>query len=388
VDTLSPGRSQTIERPSVSQDRAAGEVGAAASSPAWMRVVAWGQLTVIGLLGLGLLFAPAPFLAHHPGVVIDATGNLAGPAVTDPDFGDGGQFLLTTMRSTPLTWGGYAWFSLRLPQAARLVPIPRSEPPRSHFESLAAMDQSKDVAAAVAGCAVYRCVPEPVGVRVAAVRRGSPAHHGGLRPDDVIVAAARLPGPRAYADDPTTPELQEVQTILGLLRFPDEAPDMGAVRLDVLRGGEITQVRVASDDGPLGADLVTAWVAHRTLEVDTGNVGGPSTGLLLTLTLIDATTSGDLTGGRRVAGTGTIRADGTVGPIGGVAAKVTGAVRSGAQVFLVPPMHRDAARAAGPRGLHIVAVKTVRDALRWLCDTGGASEACDPAPPLNARTRL
>ena len=65
------------------------------------------------------------------------------------------------------------------------------------------------------------------------------------------------------------------------------------------------------------------------------NVGGPSAGMMFALGIIDTLTPGELNGGEQVAGTGTISADGTVGPIGGVRQKMWGAVDAGADWFLV-----------------------------------------------------
>jgi Lon-like protease len=353
-------------------------------------VVAWFQLLVLAAIAVGVLWLPAPFLLHHPGVVIDATRHLDGPVIADPAFGDGGRFLLTTQRTTPLTWGGYLWYSTQLPVGARVVPIPASAP-RSHYVSLAAMDQSKDIAAAVAGCVVQRCTPVPIGARVVGVTAGSPAAQGGLRAGDVIVAASRFPAPRPYGAEAMPSAVTSLAAILRVLQFaetPATTAGQRTVQLDALRDGEAVQLRITSDGGPLGADLVTAWVAQRELEVGTGQVGGPSTGLMLALTLIDAMTAGDLAGGRRIAGTGTIAADGTVGPIGGVAAKVAGAQRADADVFLVPPLNgrearRAARRAAPPLNIpiEVVEVSTVTEALHWLCRAGGSSTSCIPSPP-------
>src|SRR5205807_1137796 len=47
--------------------------------------------------------------------------------------------------------------------------------------------------------------------------------------------------------------------------------------------------------------------------LDPADVGGPSAGLAFTLGIIDKLTPGSLTGGRTVAGTGTINAFGVVG---------------------------------------------------------------------------
>ncbi|MEU9111572.1 S16 family serine protease [Streptomyces sp. NPDC048483] len=111
------------------------------------------------------------------------------------------------------------------------------------------------------------------------------------------------------------------------------------------------------------------------------DVGGPSAGLLFSLGIVDKLdgdgSGGDLTGGRKVAGTGTIAADGTVGAVGGVALKTQAAKRDGASVFLVPKAECAHAKAAS-EGLRLIPVTTLKgavDALRAL-DNGGPVPAC------------
>ncbi|MEU0007007.1 S16 family serine protease [Streptomyces sp. NPDC006314] len=97
------------------------------------------------------------------------------------------------------------------------------------------------------------------------------------------------------------------------------------------------------------------------------DVGGPSAGLLFTLGIIDKLDGdgggGDLTGGRTIAGTGTIDADGKVGAVGGVALKTQAARRDGASVFLVPKAECAEARAELPKGLRLVPVTTLEGAV-------------------------
>lgn len=116
------------------------------------------------------------------------------------------------------------------------------------------------------------------------------------------------------------------------------------------------------------------------LDIDTGSIGGPSAGLAFTLTLIDELTPGELTGGRRVAVTGTIELDGTVGAIGGLRQKASAVAQTGVDVFIVPATQSDAdleaARAAGGDGLEIITVETLEDAIQVLEELGG-----DPIPP-------
>lgn len=109
------------------------------------------------------------------------------------------------------------------------------------------------------------------------------------------------------------------------------------------------------------------------------DVGGPSAGLLFSLGVIDKLdgdgSGGDLTGGRTIAGTGTIDADGTVGAVGGVPLKTQAAKRDGATVFLVPKAECSDAEAELPKGLRLVPVTTLKGAVSALValETGKGS---------------
>ena len=81
-----------------------------------------------------------------------------------------------------------------------------------------------------------------------------------------------------------------------------------------------------------------------------GEIGGPSAGLMWALGLYDLLTTGDLTDGRTIAGTGQIALDGTVIPIAGIEGKLSVAADAGASVFLVPQGNMKAARASGAGG--------------------------------------
>jgi PDZ domain-containing protein len=102
------------------------------------------------------------------------------------------------------------------------------------------------------------------------------------------------------------------------------------------------------------------------VKFDLDRIGGPSAGLMFTLGVIDKVDPADLTGGVRVAGTGTIDDEGNVGPIGGVAQKLRGAKRDKATVFLTPAANCTEAAANAVRGLTLVRVATIDDALEAL----------------------
>ena len=106
-----------------------------------------------------------------------------------------------------------------------------------------------------------------------------------------------------------------------------------------------------------GIDVADAQVS---MHVD--DIGGPSAGMMYTLGLIDKLTSQDETGGKTIAGTGTINAKGTVGEIGGIRLKMLGAKRDGATWFLAPRGNCDEVVGHVPSGLRDVAVSTIDDA--------------------------
>ncbi|MFJ8753364.1 S16 family serine protease [Streptomyces sp. NPDC102441] len=112
------------------------------------------------------------------------------------------------------------------------------------------------------------------------------------------------------------------------------------------------------------------------------DVGGPSAGLFFSLGIIDKLSDngsgGNLTGGRTIAGTGTIESDGTVGPVGGVSLKTQAARRDGATVFLVPKAECNEAKAERPEGLRLISVTTLKSAVSSLraLDQGGKAPGC------------
>ncbi|MEU9113492.1 S16 family serine protease [Streptomyces sp. NPDC048483] len=125
-------------------------------------------------------------------------------------------------------------------------------------------------------------------------------------------------------------------------------------------------------------DTATAAALHRLgrsprdikVRLSLADVGGPSAGLMFALGIVDKVAGdgrgGDLTGGRTIAGTGTISADGKVGAVGGVPLKTQAAHRDGATVFLVPKRECTDARAELPRGMRLIPVTTLDSAVKAL----------------------
>ncbi|MEY4102606.1 MAG: hypothetical protein RIR88_740 [Actinomycetota bacterium] len=140
--------------------------------------------------------------------------------------------------------------------------------------------------------------------------------------------------------------------------------------LRIARAGVISTVQVTPVDNAgkvvMGVGVMTNYSFPFDVSIRLDDVGGPSAGMMFALGIIDKLTPGDLTSGHHFAGTGTITASGTVGPIGGIRQKLYGAQRAGAQYFLAPA--GNCAEVAGhiPDGLHVFKVSSLSDALKVL----------------------
>jgi len=117
----------------------------------------------------------------------------------------------------------------------------------------------------------------------------------------------------------------------------------------------------------LGIEIGESYRAEFPITVNLEGVGGPSGGLMLSLGIVDKLTPGELNGGHKVAGTGTIDPDGKVGAIGGIGQKMAGARNSGAEFFLAPADNCDDVLASHiPSGLTVAKVSTLTDAVAAL----------------------
>jgi len=128
----------------------------------------------------------------------------------------------------------------------------------------------------------------------------------------------------------------------------------------------------------VGVHVAESYTFPFKVTINIGNVGGPSAGLMFALGIIDKVTPANLTGGKFIAGTGEIQANGTVLPIGGIQQKMAAARAAGATVFLAPAGNcRDTAGAV-PAGLRVVKVSSLSGAIKALRElrAGKKAPAC------------
>ena len=146
-----------------------------------------------------------------------------------------------------------------------------------------------------------------------------------------------------------------------------------SVELQLLRDGNsltmpVTVGQDASGAAKLGIYLSqVAWDLSYDGEISFSdqNIGGGSAGMMMTLEIINRCLPEDLTRGHQIAGTGTIRLDGSIGPIEGVKQKLHAAEKAGAEYFLVPQENYEAARGFATK-ITVIPVQTLDDALQFL----------------------
>ena len=200
---------------------------------------------------------------------------------------------------------------------------------------------------------------EPDGAFVQELSEGSAARNK-ITPGDVIVA---VDGQPVSSRDDLTPLV--TQHAIG-----------DKVTVTVRRSGELEDVSFATSESPeskgkaiLGVTVVQNYKLPFEIKIDAGDIGGPSAGLVFALTIYDLLEPSDLTKGRKIAGTGVIRPDGQVEPVGAVEQKISGAAKLGASVFLVPKQElAEATRAAKGTSMKVIGVSDLREAIERLSD--------------------
>ena len=222
-----------------------------------------------------------------------------------------------------------------------------------------------------AEAAAYRHLGIPMQPRVEGVEPDGAAA-GRLRPGDVLTSVDGEPVGDATA----------VVERVGERRAGDE------IRIGFTRDGrEETTAATLQPAGPDGDPeqgrlgiLVGDTPADGTdvdITIDPA-VGGPSAGLVLAIAIVDKLSPGGATGGTRVAGSGTIRPDGTVGPIGGIRHKIRAAGDAGVSEFLVPSANCAEAVQSPPDDVRLIEVDTLEGALAALetAASGGQPPTC------------
>ncbi|WP_030668900.1 YlbL family protein [Streptomyces cellulosae] len=337
-------------------------------------------LMLIALLCAGV-FINVPYSEMSPGPTVNTLGEHDGEPVLQisgrKTYGTSGNLNMTTVRVTSadykmnLVEAVYGWLAHdnRVVPHDTLYPDGKTEE-QSTQENAEEFSQSQESAKVAA---LKRLdVPVRSWVIVSTVVKGSPAE-GRLHAGDVIKAvdgtAVKEPADVAKLVTKHKPGQKVVFTIVPA---KEQAAAEKANRT-AAKTQDVTITTATSDDSGekraiVGISAGTDHTFPFTIDIKLADVGGPSAGLMFALGIYDKLTPGSLTGGKFVAGTGTIDDNGKVGPIGGIEMKTVGARDKGAQYFLTPAENCAAAASDPPSGLTLVKVNTIDDALGALKD--------------------
>ncbi|TAK68546.1 MAG: PDZ domain-containing protein [Actinomycetota bacterium] len=321
---------------------------------------------------------PVPYVRLAPGPVFNTLASYGGHdviqisgATTYPTTGALDMLTVSELGGprSDLSLGVAVWAAFTGDQA--VVPQELLYPPDATGDQV---DQANAQAFrssqqdAVTAAARQLGVPLTPSAVVSSVVDGGPAA-GKLRPGDVVVSIDGSP-------------VHTGEDVGRLIRAKPVGTDLSfAVRRD----DADTNVTVTSGPSPrdpavpyVGISVATVENPPFSVTITLDDVGGPSAGLMFALGIVDKLTVDQLTGGRVVAGTGTIDADGAVGAVGGIRQKAAAAAGAGAQLFLMPQSLCSELAGHVPDGLQVTPVATLDGAVKAIDQwrAGAAIPAC------------
>jgi PDZ domain-containing protein len=347
-------------------------------------VVALGLL--IALVGVAR-FVKVPYVILLPGPVTDTLGNV--PAVDTADGRPGGPVIsisgartqptsghlyLTTVSESPGSCDTHptlwqtvkAWFSSTQTVEPSQVQCPPGQSTKQVQREAQRQMSESQIHAVVAAFTELGYKSTGNRVEIASVRSGVPAASQ-LQRGDVIQTV----------DGKSIRSTPQLQTVV------QDKPAGSPIAMSILRNNAALRVRtttVKSSQGTpvIGINVRTAPTFNgvvATIGIDPNVIGGPSAGAALALGIVDKLTPGGLTGGRTIAGTGTVSDRGLVGPIGGIQQKVAAASAAHATVFFAPAAECGDAKSAAPSSMTLVSVRTLHDAVTSLRAIKAGSDA-------------
>lgn len=324
-------------------------------------------LLIVVVIALFLSMYKLPYYIYKPG---DA-GALNPIVEVEDGYESKGDMHLVTVRGGQATPIQYAMAKV-LPHH-ELHPIkeirPKGVTEEEYFHvQLQMMESSQEAAVVVA----YKAAKEGIdiqykGVYVVSIIEGMPA-------DGIMKMGDRIVGIDG----------KEINKSKDLIKFVEDKKAGDTIKLEIVRGEknitkEIKLEAFEKLDNKIGIGI--QLVTDRGVEVDpdvtfsSGNIGGPSAGLMFSLEIYDQLTKQDLTSGYEICGTGEVDYEGNVQRIGGIDKKVIAADDEGCNIFFAPnengaegSNYEVAKKTAEEIGtdMKIVPVDTFDDALSYL----------------------
>lgn len=303
---------------------------------------------------------PAPYVVESPGPSLNVLGEYEGKDIVSVENRDGaaseGELRMTTVSvqgspgyDIPLAGVMSAWFD----RDRSIMPVEALYPDDTDAEDNSLMNtvemngsQQEAIAAALAKQGIsYSTTTIVAGVR----SDGAAANR--LEPGDVVL----------------TVNGQQVTDVASAGEAIGRTPRGQKVNVTVRRKGEEKSFaltpRYEGERALVGIVLSRGFEFPVKVNFALDGIGGPSAGMIFALAIYDEMTPGDLTGGKKIAGTGTIDEQGTVGPISGIRQKMIGARSDGAEYFLAPAANCDEVTGHIPEGLQVVKIDSLSDAI-------------------------
>lgn len=336
--------------------------------------LAFGAVVILGLI-LGSAFFRLPYYALGPGSVRPTAALIStdGGELYPPTAGVAFPTVSVSRRVT--VWQLLtAWLDPEVDVVKETSVLQGRTADQSQQYNLSQMDDAKTVAIKVALEQLGQA--HGTGAQVVEIVPDSPAATV-LRPGDVVTAIdGKTITSSAELVNAVTSRKPGDTVELSVTRARDEVPDPLATET-------VSATLAANSDNPTAAFFGVRVQTYFDITfpydvlIDSGQVGGPSAGLAFTLGVLDMLTPGELTGGQEVVATGTMRPDGSVGPIGGLEHKVDAVKHEGSKLFLVPASQTpaemaEAQRRAGDQ-VELVQVHDLDEAIAVIVAHGGTA---------------
>ena len=350
----------------------------------WTAVI----LGLLAMVVIGSEFVTVPYYAIAPGTAEPVASLIQVPK--DQGHPIKGQILLTTVELGPVRLPELIrdWIDPNIQLVKREQILGTTPPGQLQQQNLQEMDDSKQAAVIVALRRLGQTVTETgTGALVEGVADDTPAA-GRLKPGEAIVAIDGHPTTLA-ADAVAIIHQHKPGDVVALTVDPGGGQPTRVEQI-ALVGHQAALPQTSCSAPPATTTTAFLGVSLGTrddkvnlpvqISINSQGIGGPSAGVAFTLGILAAMTSGDLTGGHKVAATGVINTDGTIGDVGGVPQKTVAVRRAGAQTFIVPcDEYHDALTKAGKQ-LRVVPVATLEQALAVMQSLGGNLSALPPPP--------
>jgi Lon-like protease len=285
-------------------------------------------IVVVAVVFMASFFYTLPYYVSKPGMAKELEPIIQ----VENGYDEKGTFMLTTVRMGKANI--YSYLIAKASKYQKIYPekdIRREDETEEEYSTrqLHLMDTSKLNA-----------------IEVSYKRAGIPVnyHYKGVYVlnifPDMPAAGKLLPGDRIIKIDD-----RSFTSSASFIDYVNEKQVGDSIILSIERNDSPKEVTITVATYPqypskkgVGIELVEdkEIIVKPIVKVNTAEIGGPSAGLMFSLEIFNQLTKEDLTRGYDIAGTGTITADGIVGPIGGIEQKIVAADKVGAEIFFAP----------------------------------------------------